>query len=60
MLKEFKAFIMTGNVIDLAIAVILAGAIGGVVKGFVNLVMMPLIGHFAGGSRFRRIKSSSY
>jgi len=56
MLKEFKAFIMTGNVIDLAIAVILAGAIGGVVKGFVNLVMMPLIGHFSGGIDFADLK----
>ena len=56
MLKEFKAFIMTGNVIDLAIAVILAGAIGAVVKGFVNLVMMPLIGHFAGGVNFADLK----
>ena len=56
MLKEFKAFIMTGNVIDLAIAVILAGAVGGVVKGFVNLVMMPLIGHFSGGVDFADMK----
>ena len=47
---------MTGNVIDLAIAVILAGAIGGVVKGFVNLVMMPLIGHFSGGVDFADMK----
>ncbi len=56
MLKEFKAFIMTGNVVDLAIAVILAGAISGVVKGFVNLVMMPLIGHFSGGMDFASLK----
>ena len=56
MLKEFKQFILTGNVIDLAIAVILAGAIGGVVKGFVNLVMMPLIGHFSGGINFTDLK----
>ena len=56
MLKEFKKFILTGNVIDLAIAVILAGAIGGVVKGFVNLVMMPLIGHFSGGINFADLK----
>lgn len=47
---------MTGNVIDLAIAVILAGAIGGVVKGFVNLIMMPIIGHFAGGVNFADLK----
>ncbi len=56
MLKEFKAFIMTGNVIDLAIAVILAGAVSGVVKGFVNLIMMPLIGHFSGGMDFASMK----
>lgn len=56
MLKEFKKFIMTGNVIDLAIAVILAGAVGLVVKGFVSLIMMPIIGHFAGGADFADLK----
>ncbi len=52
MLKEFKNFIMTGNVIDLAVAVILAGAVGLVVNGFVNDIMMPIVGHFAGGMDF--------
>ncbi len=52
MLKEFKAFILTGNVVDLAIAVILAGAVGSVVKGFVSMIMMPIIGMFTGGSSF--------
>ncbi len=56
MLKEFKNFIMTGNVIDLAIAVILAGAIGAVVKGFVDNIMMPIIGHFTGGVDFAELK----
>ncbi|AEE19297.1 large conductance mechanosensitive channel [Dokdonia sp. Hel_I_63] len=56
MLKEFKDFIMTGNVIDLAIAVILAGAIGLVVKGFVGDIMMPIVGHFAGGVDFADLK----
>ncbi len=56
MLKDFKKFIMTGNVIDLAIAVILAGAVGLVVKGFVSLIMMPIIGHFAGGVDFADLK----
>jgi large conductance mechanosensitive channel len=56
MLKEFKSFIMTGNVIDLAIAVILAGAVGAVVKGFVSMIMMPIIGHFAGGVDFKDLK----
>jgi large conductance mechanosensitive channel len=56
MLKEFKKFIMTGNVIDLAVAVILAGAVGLVVKGFVSDIMMPIVGHFAGGVDFADMK----
>ncbi|WP_460220308.1 large conductance mechanosensitive channel protein MscL [Psychroserpens sp. MEBiC05023] len=56
MLKEFKNFIMTGNVIDLAVAVILAGAVGLVVNGFVSDIMMPLVGHFTGGVNFADMK----
>jgi large conductance mechanosensitive channel len=56
MLKEFKDFIMTGNVIDLAVAVILAGAVGLVVNGFVTDIMMPIVGHFAGGVDFADMK----
>jgi large conductance mechanosensitive channel len=56
MLKEFKKFILTGNVLDLAIAVILAGAIGLVVKGFVDNIMMPIVGHFTGGVDFADLK----
>ncbi len=56
MWKEFKEFIMTGNVIDFAIAVILAGAVGLVVNGFVNDIMMPVIGNFAGGLDFADLK----
>lgn len=56
MLKEFRDFIMTGNVIDLAVAVILAGAIGLVVGGFVTDIMMPIVGHFAGGLDFADMK----
>lgn len=56
MLKEFKKFIMTGNVIDLAVAVILAGAISLVVKGFTTDIMMPIVGHFAGGLDFADMK----
>jgi large conductance mechanosensitive channel len=44
MWKEFKNFIMTGNVIDFAIAVILAGVVGGVVNGFVSDIASPIIG----------------
>ena len=56
MLKEFKDFIMTGNVIDLAVAVLLAGAMGLVVNGFVSDIMMPFVGHFAGGLDFADMK----
>lgn len=56
MFKEFKNFIMTGNVIDLAVAVILAGAVGLVVNGFVSDIMMPIVGHFAGGMDFADLK----
>ena len=57
MLKEFKEFIFTGNVIDFAIAVILAGAVGLVVNGFVNDIVMPVVGHFAGGIDFGTMKA---
>jgi large conductance mechanosensitive channel len=56
MLKEFRDFIMTGNVIDLAVAVILAGAVGMVVTGFTNDIMMPIVGHFVGGVDFADLK----
>jgi large conductance mechanosensitive channel len=56
MLKEFKNFIMTGNVIEFAVAVILAGAVGLVVNGFVNDIIMPIVGEFAGGTDFASLK----
>lgn len=56
MLKEFKNFIMTGNVIEFAVAVIMAGAVGGVVNGFVSDIMMPLVGYFTGGTDFSNLK----
>ncbi len=56
MLKEFKNFIMTGNVIDFAVAVIMAGAMGLVINGFVSDIVMPVVGHFAGGMDFADLK----
>ncbi len=56
MLKEFKNFIMTGNVIDFAVAVIMAGAIGLVINGFVTDIIMPIVGEFAGGMDFANLK----
>lgn len=52
MLKEFRDFIMTGNVIDFAVAVIMAGALGAVINGFVSNIAMPIVGYFAGGMNF--------
>ncbi len=52
MLKEFKEFIMTGNVLDFAVAVIMAGALGLVINGFVGDIIMPIVGHFASGLDF--------
>ncbi|MEZ4801455.1 MAG: large conductance mechanosensitive channel protein MscL [Gelidibacter sp.] len=56
MWKEFKNFIMTGNVIDLAVAVLLAGAVGMVVNGFVTDIMMPIVGSVSGGVDFSDMK----
>jgi len=56
MFKEFKDFIMTGNVVDFAVAVILAGAVGLVVNGFVNDIIMPVVGQAAGGMDFADMK----
>lgn len=56
MFKEFKEFIMTGNVVDFAVAVILAGAVGLVVNGFVNDIVMPVVGQAAGGMDFAELK----
>jgi len=53
MIKEFKKFIMGGNVIEFAVAVIMAGAIGLVVKGFVSMIVMPFVSHFTGGISFK-------
>lgn len=56
MLKEFRDFIMTGNLIDIAVGMILATAVGGVVKGFVDNIMMPIIGAVTGGQDFANMK----
>ena len=52
MLKEFKDFAMRGNVMDLAIAVIIGGAFGKIIASLVNDVLMPLIGLILGGISF--------
>jgi large conductance mechanosensitive channel len=52
MLKEFRAFVMRGNVLDLAVAVIIGGAFGKIIGSLVNDVLMPLIGLIMGGISF--------
>ena len=56
MLKDFKKFIIRGNVIDLAVAVIIGGAFGKIVTSFVNDVIMPLIGILLGKVDFKSLK----
>jgi len=52
MIQEFKDFIMKGNVLELAVAVIIAGAFGAVVTSFTADVLMPPIGLAMGGVDF--------
>src|SRR5438876_5424674 len=53
MLKEFKEFVMRGNVLDLAIAVIIGAAFGAIVTSFVNDVLMPPMGLVLGKVDFK-------
>lgn len=52
MLKEFRDFINRGNVVDLAVAVIIGGAFGAIITSLVNDIIMPLIGVILGGLDF--------
>jgi len=52
MIKEFKEFIMRGNVMDLAVAVIIGGAFGKIVSSLVSDLIMPVIGLIIGGIDF--------
>ncbi|WP_435201935.1 large conductance mechanosensitive channel protein MscL [Qipengyuania sp. 902] len=52
MLKDFKEFVAKGNVIDLAVAVIIAGAFGTIVTSLTDDVIMPLVGAIFGGADF--------
>ncbi len=52
MLKEFKAFALKGNVLDLAVGVVIGGAFGKIVTSLVNDIIMPVIGLLVGGVNF--------
>jgi len=51
-IEEFKAFAVKGNVIDMAVGVIIGGAFGKIVTSLVNDIVMPLIGIIIGGVQF--------
>ena len=51
-IEEFKAFAMRGNVVDLAVAVVIGGAFGKIVTSFTNDIIMPVAGVLTGGVDF--------
>jgi large conductance mechanosensitive channel len=53
MLNEFKAFIMRGNVVDLAVGVIIGASFGSIVTSLVNDILMPPVGRLLGGLDFK-------
>ena len=55
MIKEFKQFISKGNVVDLAVGVIIGGAFGKIVTSLVNDILMPVIGVILGGIDFSNL-----
>lgn len=55
MIKEFKEFIMRGNVVDLAIAFIMGGAFGAIVSSLVKDIIMPIVGVLLGGVDFSNL-----
>jgi large conductance mechanosensitive channel len=54
--KEFRDFIARGNVVDLAVAVVIGGAFGKIVTSFVSDIIMPPIGLLTGGMDFSALK----
>jgi large conductance mechanosensitive channel len=55
MIKEFRNFVLRGNVLDLAVAVIIGGAFGKIVASLVNDIITPLIGLMLGGVNFSEL-----
>ncbi|MDX1563224.1 MAG: large conductance mechanosensitive channel protein MscL, partial [Gammaproteobacteria bacterium] len=55
MLKEFKEFAMRGNVVDMAVGIIIGAAFGRIVSSFVNDVVMPPLGLLIGGLDFSNL-----
>jgi len=55
MLKEFKEFAMKGNVVDLAVGVVIGAAFGKIVTSLVNDIIMPFVGWITGGVNFTHL-----
>ena len=55
-LQDFKAFAMKGNVVDMAVGVIIGGAFGKIVTALVNDIIMPAVGLLIGGINFKDLK----
>jgi large conductance mechanosensitive channel len=55
MIKEFKEFAMRGNVVDMAVGIIIGGAFGKIISSFVSDVLMPPIGLLLGGMDFSKL-----
>lgn len=55
-MQEFKAFILKGNIIDMAVGVIIGGAFSKIVTSLVNDILMPLLGAVTGGADFDTFK----
>lgn len=55
-MQEFKAFILKGNIIDMAVGVIIGGAFSKIVTSLVNDILMPLLGAVTGGADFNTFK----
>lgn len=55
MWNEFKDFAMKGNVVDMAVGIIIGAAFGKIVASFVNDLLMPIVGYYAGGTDFSNL-----
>lgn len=55
-IKEFKEFALKGNVIDMAVGLIIGAAFGGVINSLVNDIIMPPLGYVIGGVDFSRLE----
>ena len=58
LMSDFRKFVMRGNVLDLAVAVVIGGAFGTIVKSLVDDVIMPPIGYISSGIDFKNLSAT--